>query len=114
MTGYIVLISRHEIIVLIEGQDSTTGGVVQARHSYKSEDILWNTSFVSCVLQDELDGTPVIDFCLFHETELTSSKNNNQENDAINNSNNNNNNSYNTFPRSYQHDRHSSYGAERV
>jgi hypothetical protein len=60
-----------EVIVLIEGQDSATGGVVQARHSYKLEDIVWNTSFIPCVLQDELDGTPVIDFSLFHETELS-------------------------------------------
>jgi hypothetical protein len=60
-----------EIVALVEGQDSATGGVVQARHSYKLEDILWNTSFIPCVLQDELDGTPVIDFSLFHETELT-------------------------------------------
>jgi hypothetical protein len=60
-----------EVIVLIEGQDSATGGVVQARHSYKLEDLVWNTSFIPCVLQDELDGTPVIDFSLFHETELS-------------------------------------------
>jgi hypothetical protein len=60
-----------EIIALVEGQDSTTGGVVQARHSYKVNEILWNTSFLPCVLQDEEDGSAVIDFSLFHHTELT-------------------------------------------
>lgn len=60
-----------EIVVLVEGNDATTGGVVQARHSYTGEDILWNTSFVPCVLQDETTGGAVIDYSLFHHTEHT-------------------------------------------
>ena len=60
-----------EIVVLVEGNDSTTGGVVQARHSYTGDDIQWNTSFVQCVLQDEDTGGAVIDFSLFHHTEAT-------------------------------------------
>lgn len=109
-----------EIIVLIEGQDSTTGGVVQARHSYKYDDILWNTSFLPCVSQDELDGAPIIDFRLFHLTELTAYQNEDHKDDLEschdNNNNNttNNNNSYNTFTKSYQNDSYSSYGSERV
>jgi hypothetical protein len=60
-----------EIVVLVEGNDATTGGVVQARHSYIGDEILWNTSFVPCVLQDENTGGAVIDYSLFHHTERT-------------------------------------------
>lgn len=68
-----------EIVVLIEGNDSTTGGVVQARHSYTGDDILWNTSFVPCVLQDDDTGGAVIDYSLFHHTEHSLAAKENRE-----------------------------------
>lgn len=38
-----------EIIVLVEGTDEGTGAPIQARHSYKPTDIVWNRTFVQCV-----------------------------------------------------------------
>jgi hypothetical protein len=38
-----------EIIVLLEGTDELTGSALQARHSYRVEDIAWDHSFAPCV-----------------------------------------------------------------
>jgi hypothetical protein len=57
---------RAEIIAVLEGVDTATGGVVQARHSYISSDVQWNKSFVPCVFEDQ-DGAAIIDFSLFHD-----------------------------------------------
>eukprot|EP01035_Chromulina_nebulosa_P018187 gene18187-23846_t len=57
---------RIEIIALIEGTDQSSGGSVQARHSYIPDEIKWYKTFVPCVFQDEIDGTAVIDFNLYH------------------------------------------------
>ena len=65
-----------EIIVLVEGTDEGTGAATQARHSYKTSDIAWNHTFVSCVRpysSNRRRGRPVgdpvcsIDFSLFHD-----------------------------------------------
>ena len=57
-----------EIIVIVEGVDAATGGMVQARHSYTSDEIEWDRSFQCCVFKDPKDGCTTIDFSLFHET----------------------------------------------
>jgi hypothetical protein len=38
-----------EIIVLVEGTDDLTGTPVQARHSYRWDDIAWDCTFAPCV-----------------------------------------------------------------
>lgn len=38
-----------EIIVLLEGTDELTGSALQARHSYRADDIAWDHSFAPCV-----------------------------------------------------------------
>ena len=59
---------RVEILVIVEGIDAATGGTVQARHSYTTEDIVWNHTFPPCVREDH-DGAALIDFSLFHHLE---------------------------------------------
>ena len=54
-----------EIVVMVEGTDELTGTSIQARHSYTSEDILWDHRFVPCV--DATNAT--VDFLRFHATE---------------------------------------------
>jgi hypothetical protein len=54
-----------EIIILVEGQDALTGGIVQARHSYTIDEICWDAEFVQCVYEAP-DGSPLIDYNKFH------------------------------------------------
>ena len=54
-----------EVVAIVEGVDSATGGTVQARHSYTIADIVWNHMFPPCVVEDA-DGAALIDFSLFH------------------------------------------------
>lgn len=56
-----------ELIVVVEGVDAATGGIVQARHSYTCDEIDWDKSFKFCVQKDAEDGCTTIDFSLFHE-----------------------------------------------
>ncbi len=56
-----------EIIVIVEGVDAATGGMVQARHSYTSSEIMWDKSFECCVEKDPVDGCTTIDFSKFHQ-----------------------------------------------
>jgi potassium inwardly-rectifying channel subfamily J len=58
---------RMEIVAVVEGLDATTGGVVQARHSFVCDDIKWNRSFVPCVHEEDEEGVAVIDFSVFHK-----------------------------------------------
>jgi hypothetical protein len=58
-----------EIIAVVEGIDSATGGVVQSRHSYVSSEIKWNKTFVPCAYEDDEEGVAVIDFSDFHKLE---------------------------------------------
>ena len=65
---------RHiEILAIVEGTDATTGGVVQARHSYTLEELKWHAMFEPCVKVDEVDGSAVIDFSVFHQLRKVSS-----------------------------------------
>ena len=57
-----------EVIALVEGTDSSTGGPVQARHSYLVSEMVWDQEYKCCVKQGE-DGYAVIDFDKFHLTE---------------------------------------------
>lgn len=38
-----------EIVVLLEGTDELTGSALQARHSYRGDDIAWDHTFAACV-----------------------------------------------------------------
>jgi len=58
---------RMEVIAVVEGMDSATGGVVQARHSFVLNEIKWNRTFVPCVYEDGEEGVAVVDFSLFHK-----------------------------------------------
>lgn len=44
-----ILDTDAEVIVLLEGIDELTGSALQARHSYRVEDIAWDHSFAPCV-----------------------------------------------------------------
>ena len=57
---------KMEIMAIVEGIDATTGGVVQARHSFVCSEIEWDKSFAPCVFEDKGDGSAVIDFSVFH------------------------------------------------
>lgn len=54
-----------EVVVLIEGIDPATSYTVQARHSYKLEDIEFRGFFAQSVTVDS-DGAAVVDFNLFN------------------------------------------------
>eukprot|EP00904_Undaria_pinnatifida_P013732 jgi/Undpi1/948/HiC_scaffold_10.g04412.m1 len=56
-----------EVVVILEGTDTSTGSTVQARHSYCWEDIRWNRTFASVVSRGE-DGACEVDFSKFHDT----------------------------------------------
>eukprot|EP01031_Cornospumella_fuschlensis_P024997 gene24997-30196_t len=56
-----------EIIAIVEGVDSATGGNVQARQSYTIEEIEWDKCFEYCMFEDPDDGVTTIDFDLFHK-----------------------------------------------
>ena len=56
-----------EVLVLVEGIDPSTSYTLQARHSYKREDIVFGGGFFApCVSRDPADGACVIDFGAFH------------------------------------------------
>lgn len=59
--------SNVEILVVLEGQDSSTGVCVQARHSYSfnAGEILLDSMFQQCVFE-RVDGGCVVDFNKFH------------------------------------------------
>jgi len=56
-----------EIIAIVEGSAATSGGQVQARHSFLSSDIEWDKCFTHCMYKDPDDGCVTIDFSLYHE-----------------------------------------------
>eukprot|EP00586_Coscinodiscus_wailesii_P005864 CAMPEP_0172487194 /NCGR_PEP_ID=MMETSP1066-20121228/16148_1 /TAXON_ID=671091 /ORGANISM="Coscinodiscus wailesii, Strain CCMP2513" /LENGTH=280 /DNA_ID=CAMNT_0013253641 /DNA_START=476 /DNA_END=1318 /DNA_ORIENTATION=- len=68
-----------EIIVLVEGTDELTGSTLQARHSYRWDDVCWNHSFAPCVSRNNSSHQRgvlpdmhhkdfcVIDFAKFHD-----------------------------------------------
>jgi len=58
---------RVEIVAIVEGVDAASGGVVQARHSFTCDEIIWDKAYKPCVFEDREDGSAIIDFSLFHE-----------------------------------------------
>lgn len=54
-----------EILAIVEGIDSSTGGNVQARHSYLSSEIFWHKQFEYCLFQDPDDHFLTVDFDKF-------------------------------------------------
>lgn len=56
-----------EVIAIVEGSDSATGGNVQARHSYVTSEIAWNKAFKYCLFADPEDGVVTVDFDRFHQ-----------------------------------------------
>ena len=54
-----------EILVLFEGIEPMLSGTFQALHSYKMDDILFNSCFTPCI--SEVNGKAVVDLDRFHE-----------------------------------------------
>lgn len=50
-----------EIIVLLEGTDELTGSALQARHSYRVNDIAWDHTFAPCVFPASSDARTLVD-----------------------------------------------------
>ncbi|OQR93085.1 inward rectifier K channel (IRK-C) family protein [Achlya hypogyna] len=57
--------SELEVVVILEGEDSTTSNTMQARYSYTASDIAWNATFTPCVSRTPAGGVH-IDFDKFH------------------------------------------------
>jgi hypothetical protein len=72
-----------EIVILLEGTDELTGSVLQTRHSYTLDEIVWNERFAPCtfpyseyvatlrpdiLVADRTEPFCVVDFARFHET----------------------------------------------
>ena len=68
-----------EIIAIVEGNDEYTSRLVQARHSYKLNDIVWWHNFAPSVFRQQ-DGSCLIDFSEFHRTLPTNSSTTNSNN----------------------------------
>ena len=58
-----------EVIVLVEGIESSQSGTVQCRHSYNVDDIVFDKTFAECVFEDTSSGGITIDFSRFHSLE---------------------------------------------
>ncbi|GMI01777.1 hypothetical protein TrST_g10413 [Triparma strigata] len=62
-----------ELVVLVEGIDVMTSATLQARHSYRWDDIVWHHTFAPCVERRMDEENPkrsngcVIDFSKFHD-----------------------------------------------
>ena len=56
-----------EIIVLLEGTCENTGMTLQARHSYRCEDIEFNKTFVPCVFPNATNGALEVHFSQYHD-----------------------------------------------
>ncbi len=61
-----------EVIAVVEGVDSATGGNVQCRHSYVFSEVQWDQTFTPCVYEGEEAGVPIVDFDLFHKLQPVS------------------------------------------
>ncbi|KDO34554.1 hypothetical protein SPRG_18926 [Saprolegnia parasitica CBS 223.65] len=60
--------SELEVVVVLEGEDSTTSNTMQARYSYTASDVAWHASFARCV-ERSTEGGVKIDFDKFHGLE---------------------------------------------
>ncbi|MFN6570461.1 ion channel [Dendronalium sp. ChiSLP03b] len=62
-----LLIQTHTMLMVsLSGIDETVAQVVHARHSYGSNDILWNNQFVD-IMHHTPDGDRYIDYSNFHD-----------------------------------------------
>ena len=59
-----------EILILVEGIDTYTSSTMQARHSYSFThgDILFNQTYVPCVVKDSKNGKCIVDLQKFQQT----------------------------------------------
>ena len=57
--------SEVEVIVCVEAIDPLSGYSFQARHSYTADDIVFDHTFVPCMLQGP-DGRAKLDWAKFH------------------------------------------------
>jgi inward rectifier potassium channel len=55
-----------EILVTLTGLDETVSQTIHARHSFVTEEILWNMRFVD-ILSKTRDGKRSVDYSRFHE-----------------------------------------------
>ena len=60
---------RGDIVVSLTGLDDALSQTVHARHVYTADQIAWNSRHAD-VMSSRPDGTQVIDYRRFHETEL--------------------------------------------
>ncbi|EQC41635.1 hypothetical protein SDRG_01593 [Saprolegnia diclina VS20] len=58
--------SELEVLVILEGEDSTTSNTMQARYSYTLHDLQWHCVFDTCVSRNTSRGGVTIDFDKFH------------------------------------------------
>mmetsp|Transcript_110753 Transcript_110753/g.319996 ORF Transcript_110753/g.319996 Transcript_110753/m.319996 type:complete len:549 (+) Transcript_110753:100-1746(+) len=56
-----------EILVILEGVDTTTAATVQARHSYVAEEIVWDCNFAPIFSLDPKEKRAVINYTLMHD-----------------------------------------------
>lgn len=57
---------RASIVISLNGLDETVMQVIHARHTYTTQDILWNHQFTD-ILYDTAEDHPYIDYSYFHE-----------------------------------------------
>ncbi|KAG5190243.1 hypothetical protein JKP88DRAFT_175800 [Tribonema minus] len=55
-----------EVVVIVEGIDTSTGSTVQCRYSYAVDNMVWDHAIGPCVTKDA-DGKCVVDFLKFHD-----------------------------------------------
>lgn len=55
-----------EVIVIVEGTHAETASSIQARQSYKLEDMVFNETFAPCVFIGD-EGDCLLNFKLFHD-----------------------------------------------
>jgi inward rectifier potassium channel len=61
-----------EVVVLVSGLDETFQQTIHARWSYVADEIRWNEKFRDII--STVDGTRVIDYARFHDTEPADAK----------------------------------------
>lgn len=55
-----------EVVIIVEGIDAETTASIQARHSYKLENMKFHETFAPCVSVGQV-GECVLDFSKFHD-----------------------------------------------
>ena len=60
--------SGAEFLILLTGMDETFSQVVNARSSYRAEEIVWDAKFTDIFVYDPTGRTAGIDLKRFHDT----------------------------------------------